>query len=243
MELNGVCSGQSEATNSPSPVLQNIFETASPPQASPQQTQHTRNESMGDIMDISSSSSDEGEVTDSSHRISPDRQTTFDDTAAQHDYEPGLEIGALPIEPSGVYISNASADPRMHSSGPDSTLNSSQNTAANDSLAIANSQEVMVNYSRTNDLSRPHITPLHDEEDSDYEPPEPDSPVDDRAVPVESEMLNSQLSAPFHTSALHNQAVESASASLTRKHSDGRDPLGKSIEDTVDEVISFSKAY
>ena len=159
MEPNGVPSVHSETlTGSPSPIHHDGIHTASPPQISPQQTQLTRNESIGDIMDISSSSSDEGEVTDSSHRISPGRQIAQGDAVAQHDLKPS---------------------------------------------AFVDLQEPIIESSTRND-----------EEDSDYEPPEPDSPADNQTALVESAMPNSILPAPLNPST-GNQAGQSSRGSIT----------------------------
>ena len=236
-EPNGVHSVQHEtSTDIPFLDQQDRFDTVPPPPASPQRIEFTRNESMGDIMDISSSSSDEGEVTDTGHSISSEKQITLDEDEAQEDYEPELEIHALPTEPSSVRMSIAEGR-QMHAFGHDPTPKSSDATVVSHaSTAVPFLQESTVENSAKVDTGKPHVilTNTNDDEDSDYEPPEPDSPVDNQTVSVEPVTLNSEVSGPSNPSVLQpheNPRLESEVQ--TRKN----------IGESTKEVISFLGAY
>ena len=169
-----------------------------------------RSENLEDVMDISSSSSDEGEITDASHRIlvdpdadrrvSVDRQILAEFDNSLEDYEPELDNEITLTRESETTSSNYSED---NQSG-DSLLPKSKQFVPSNDISTGLTEQV----SRNHRQSPPDIPEVQNQETNpafpdsgidsdDYEPPEPISPVDNRAESTTSGVFDPKPPTPL----------------------------------------------
>jgi len=179
-ESNGEhISGASAQTASPIPFISNTTRSMTP------LIQFSRDGSPDEIMEISSDSSDEGQINDLDPETSPNQQMRPDSEMDDDEYEPHLETDILIQQLSDRSASTPVVD---HSSTGTIALNAMQADRGNVDHT-ADSSSVDRSSVEEGEISRSMSADDGGDSD-DYEPPEPAPAVDNRVASGESEAFS-----------------------------------------------------
>ena len=199
-------------------------------------------ETVDEIMDISSatSSSDEGEISDdSSRRISVERQVLAEFDQSQGNFGPNLMDNILPAQDLNAGRSKSTEDDQMMLAGTPEPADLV--SPANEELSRT-PDDIQMDESHgmtnTQDQAQVHDEVILDiESDSDYEPPEASSPVDNQAVSIDSEPFSPKSPSPIVQSIPEPQSTLSlASPEITPHQKDNGKPDERDQSPNIKEV-------
>ena len=204
-------------------------------------------------MDISSSSSssDEGEITNSSGSISADRQVLAEFDNSLEDYEPQLESEVTLTQKADAGSSSHSEDDQLLDSftaEPAKVVSLTDIDLDHSRQGSQDYRQPSHDHLRGQNEAHNLIVPDVGNESDDYEPPEPDSPVDDQAVSMESEGFTPKSPTPPIDNVSHQQAHSLSSPQPIRllsqsSEQNGYNPTTNREESVVDKVCAPSLVY
>lgn len=198
--------------------------------------QNGNRELAEDVMDISRSDADEGEITD----YSPESPNLVEDQVpllgSEDTYEPPLTIDPVPLHTST--LQQGENDSHVTKSNPshvtptgtqEDTEPSRDSEASNDSSEDTNESGEILDASRSQ--------PLNDDSDpDDYEPPEPATPVE-APTPLLSHDINSTDTSFSQRDPNALSAIQSLSANVTSAGQDRVDSIATKIVDTDSPTV------